>query len=62
MDLATEKHNTEQLQKNLGEQTTTWGKLLEVVKQIPADTAEILNGDDGSLAKLLKSESTTQEK
>jgi hypothetical protein len=62
MDLATERHNNEQVQKNLGEQTTKWGNLVEVVKQIPADTVEILNGNNGTLAKLLTSESTTQEK
>lgn len=61
-DLATEKHNAEQLQKNLDAQTTTWGELVEVVKQIPSETSKALDGNDSTLAKLLSSENTTQEK
>ncbi|CZR51886.1 uncharacterized protein PAC_01763 [Phialocephala subalpina] len=61
-DLGTEKHNTDQLQKNLDAQTTAWGELVELVKQIPSDTSKAINGDDGTLAKLLSSENTTQEK
>lgn len=61
-DLGTERHNTEQLQNNLNEQKKTWGQLFELVKQIPKDTAEVLNGDDSAISKMLSSDITTQEK
>ncbi|KUJ23145.1 uncharacterized protein LY89DRAFT_169006 [Mollisia scopiformis] len=61
-ELQREKHNSEKLLKNLDEQTAKWGQLLELAKQIPKDTAEVLNGEDGKLATILSSKNTTQEK
>ncbi|KAE8453523.1 hypothetical protein EG329_010384 [Mollisiaceae sp. DMI_Dod_QoI] len=60
-DLATEKHNTEQLQKNLNEQTATWNQLLETVKHVPHEISKTLESDGSTLARILTSESTTRE-
>lgn len=62
IELSREHHNSDQLHKQLTAQLEFQKELMTVLKKIPSEVITEFTKDDGSLAKILMSASTTQEK
>lgn len=61
-ELARERHNAEQFQKQLAVQNSAHKELVESLKKIQPNIVDELTKDDGIFAKLLSSESCTTAK
>jgi hypothetical protein len=62
MELSRVQHNSDQLHKQLTGQLDAHKELIELLKEVPSEVFKQFTKDEGALARLLTSATTTQTK